>query len=259
VPKVDSADREVDRAAEARLAHAIPELSRSGDDKLDHGAEELTWLVARPWEYILKPLRGARYHFRGMGFDAIIQADGSVQYRDKSGLRVMGGQTSTQETRAGPIPPPTPTFGLGFNDAASGKLFGYDAHKSERRRFLERTHALRELLHERSRRVALARADAHLSRSLNLIELELEAGDAHSARTQLFALWDACAEDEVGAVARRRIETFAREQCREGSALTFAPAELAAFNQSRTSRQRFDPYRALADAGVSEVRVAADD
>jgi hypothetical protein len=240
-------DRDVDRAAEARLADGLTGLTRAGKDRLpiDERAHEFTALVSKPWEVILRPLRHARYNFHGAGVDAIIRGDGTVQWRDKSGLHLAGSQTSERDGYA-----PAQTWGLGFHDAP-GKLFGYDPHRSERRLFLERTRPLRELLHERARRAALARAAVHLNVALTRVEVALEADDGARAHQQLFALWDECSEDEVGALARRRIEAFVREHCRLGSSHAFADAELLALNARRSSRQPFAPYAAALDGGLA--------
>jgi hypothetical protein len=240
VPDEVGADREVDRAAEARLAHAVVGLSRQGEERLpiDQLAFDFTALVSKPWEVILRPLRRPRYNFHGAGFDAIIRADGSVQYRDKAGLHVAFSQSTRDDGR-----PRSLTYGLGFR-------FGDGAHTSELRAFLERTRPLRDLLHERYRRVALARADALLKAELTRITISLDSGNDRGAHSRLFTLWDECAEDEVGAVARKRIEAFVREHCSPGSEHTFSTAELTAFNARRVSRQRFDPFVHAEDAAV---------
>jgi hypothetical protein len=244
-------DPALSRAAEERLARGIEGLSRAGDDKVDYVAEEVTWAIAKPWDVILSPMRGARYTFHGVGFDAIIQRDGSIKYRDKGGPHVAGSQTRhTAADQAEAEHPPAQTLGLGFDGALLSRLVGSDSHRSERRSFLERTRPLRELLHERARQRALARAAIHLGKNLALIENRLSAGDAAFAHARLFALWDECAEDEVGNVARWRIEAFAREHCREDSSSKFEAEELTALNRKRLSRGRFDPYRMVADAGL---------
>lgn len=265
---VDEFDyRDVDRAAEARLADGVEGLSRVGKERIpiEETARGLTTLISRPWEVILRPLRHPRYYVHGAGVDAIIRGDGSVQWRDSSGLHFAGsstkhevqgqvpGQELTREPLSGPQAAvrPATTWGLGSHDLFSSKLFGYDPYRSERRRILERTRPLRELLHERWRRVALARAAAHLGVVLTRIEVAIQAGDDTRAHAQLFALWDECSEDEVGAVARQRIEGFVREHCRQGSEHTFAEAELLAFNARRASRQRFAPYAQIEDGGLA--------
>jgi hypothetical protein len=236
-------DSDVDRAAEARLTKGIAGLTRQGEERipLDDYAHGFTALVSKPWEVILRPLRRPRYHFHGAGFDAIIRADGSVQYRDKAGLHVAALQTAVVDGQ--PIEP-SEAFGIGYRA-------GDGSHTSEQRAFLERTRPLRDLLHERYRRVALARADILLKAELARITISLDAGNDRGAHTRLFTLWDECAEDEVGAVARKRIEAFVREQCRPGSEHTFSPAELTAFNARRVSRQRFDPFAHDEDAAVT--------
>lgn len=232
-------ERDVDRSSEDRLARNVAALSRSdGTDRTPgvHLAQDVNSVIAKPWDLITQPLRKARYRYRGVGFDAIIRADGSVAYRSKTGLQAMGGQAKSIDGE------PISTFGLGFHDAPADKLLGRDTHASERRTFLEQTRALRELLHERATRVALARAEAHLSQRLGVIALRLQTGDDRRARRELFALWDECSEDEVGATARKRIEAFVREQCAVDSALAFSSAELSALNQKRSSRAPFTPY-----------------
>ncbi|HEX6241039.1 MAG TPA: hypothetical protein VFZ61_09100, partial [Polyangiales bacterium] len=243
----DRADSDIDTATEARLARAIPELQRTGSDG-EPGkrvVQGLNSVIAKPWDYIREPLRGARYRYFGTGFDAIVTSDGSVRYRNRDGLQFMMGQVRSTEDDDEVIQ----TYGLGFRDGLLPKSMGRDAHASERRAFLERTRALRELLHERALRQALARAEAHLTKQLAAVALKLEVGDDRRGRAELFALWDECAEDEVGAKARSRIEAFAREHCGLESSARFADAELVALNRARLSKQPFDPYRRYSDAG----------
>jgi outer membrane biosynthesis protein TonB len=242
-----------DYQSEARLAEALPALSRSGHDPsiIVHAIQDLSSYSAKPWDLILQPLRGARYHYRGTGFDAIIRADGSVQYRTRGGPQLMGG--SGKEIDGQPVP----TYGVGFHDAPLDKMMGRDANAGERRRFLEQTHALRELLYERGMRAALARADVHLKQRLALIELRLSGGNAERARAELFTLWDECAEDEVGAKARARIESFVREHFEPDSGDTFSSTELVTLNHKRNSHRPFAPYTLSSDAGLAPAALDA--
>jgi hypothetical protein len=145
---------------EARLAEGIPGLKRESPRVRDRAvgdlAQDLTTAALRPWDLVRQPLLHYRYRFRGIGFDAVIQSDGSVKYRDKDGLHLAITQVlAAKEDKGGKSPfTVVPSVGLGDLSTWSEKLAGNDPHAAERRKFLDQTHALREYLREPAARHA---------------------------------------------------------------------------------------------------------
>jgi hypothetical protein len=171
------------------------------------------------------------YTYKGQGFDATIERDGSVRMRDSfvqigrpfAVRRATNGQwfISFWETR--------------FDFLAwLEKKFGNDLYRSERRWFLEGTRDLREKL-----------AIEHTARTsqTEVHALWSKPGLSFAERKRLtFTMWDESAEDEYGQVGRTAVEEFVRAECPEGSGRGFTPDELAAFNKKRKSREPFAPY-----------------
>ena len=127
---------------------------------------------------------------------------------------------------------------------------GNTADAAERREFLARTRALREHLHAKAQARARHRADRELTRALARLWDSQEPLVAR--KTKLFALWDDCADDEVGDLRRAQIESFVRSECPPGQACAFTKGELAMLNRERVSRRPFEPYDVgVADAGMN--------
>jgi hypothetical protein len=113
-------------------------------------------LALRPWDLVRQPLLHYRYRFRGVGFDAVIQSDGTIKYRDKDGLHLAINQVlAAKEDKEGDSPfTVVPSVGLGDLSTWSERRAGNDPHAAERRKFLEQTRALREYLRDRAERRA---------------------------------------------------------------------------------------------------------
>jgi hypothetical protein len=171
------------------------------------------------------------YTYKGQGFDATIERDGSVRMRDsfiRSGpqfvpRRATNGQwfISFWETR--------------FDFLAwLEKKFGNDLYRSERRWFLEGTRDLRE---------KLAIDHAMRTSHTQVHALWSKPGLSFAERKRLtFAMWDESTEDDYGQVGRTAVEEFVRAECPEGSGRGFTPEELASFNEKRKSKAPFAPY-----------------
>lgn len=159
-PRDASVHAESEARVEARLAEGIAGLKRESQRVRDRSAgdlaQDLRSAALRPWDLVRQPLLDYRYRFRGIGFDAVIQSDGSVKYRDKDGLHLAVNQVlAAKEDKAGDSPfTAAPSVGLGDLSTWSEKIAGNDPHAAERRKFLEQTRALRDYLHDRAERRA---------------------------------------------------------------------------------------------------------
>jgi len=223
----------------------------------------------------LEPLGGGRLRHRDHRFTAIIEADGSVSFRDPIGKVTLDllnppsppadipEQAKQLRDRAPDFseralfpngPPTAPIVGLGLRfgglaDGPRGKR-----HASAKLAFLTATEGLRlrmahawhrERMHEQQ--AALVSQLIHVWRdaSRSLVD----------RRRELFAAWDACAEGsdsdaplerlraDAGLATRRKIEALVRLVAPAGSPVQYTPAELAALNARRRSVRPFDPYR----------------
>jgi hypothetical protein len=147
---------ESEARVEARLAEGIPGLKRESQRVRDRAvgdlAQDLSNAALRPWDLVRQPLQDYRYRFRGIGFDAVIQSDGSVKYRDKDGLHLAINQVlAAKESKDGKSPfTVAPSVGLGNLSTWSERIAGNDPHAAERRKFLEQTRALRDYLRQQA-------------------------------------------------------------------------------------------------------------
>jgi hypothetical protein len=149
-----------DTREEARLADGIGGLTRDSRP-LKRSVGELALdaqtAALRPWDLLIQPLPRGRYRYRGVGFDAVITADGSIKYRDKDGVHLSAGQVLALKEPTGSKSGRSllnGAFGLSLGDPRTwgAKLTGKDPHAAERRTFVERTRALREYLRARAER-----------------------------------------------------------------------------------------------------------
>lgn len=142
------------------------------------------------------------------------------------------------------IEPPAIGIGIGGTFDAQGaamRAAGQDPHSAERLRFLEETEALRDRLTDahaaRERAAGLRRLQARVRR----IWADRSQSAEHRRRA-IFDLWDECSDDDVGRVARERIERFVREHLPEGSPDAYPQAELDQLSAERESAAEFAPY-----------------
>jgi len=169
------------------------------------------------------------YSFRGPSFSAVIDPEGRVRFDDRH-----GGWS--------PWVPFGGTFDL---NTMAERAAGNDPHASERRWFMERTADLRERL-EKQRHARLAaltpeQIQRHLARLFANSRVPVI-----QRKQEVLRLWDALGEAADPAGARREVLTFVNERCPLGSACAFQSTELADFNEGRTPRDRFTPYKAEA-------------
>lgn len=213
----------------------------------------------------LEPLEGGGYRYTTGGFVATIHVDGSVTFvdtdhreglfasalpgRDPTNLLEPYGPTIKLFERIDGSPAPramgvpvateSTTLGSGSFDptAALIRATGQDPYAPEKACFLEDTLPLRADLRAAHERAQLAGLRLHLER--------LWFDDPRPAlerRAALFAAWDECREEEVGALARELIVSFIRQHLPAASADAFTDDELRALNARRTSTATFAPY-----------------
>lgn len=169
-------------------------------------------------------------------FVVIVEPDGHVRFRDR--LAVASG------------------IAIKPNIVTAQKLAGEEQFRTQKTRILRETAALRQAL---ARRFARAQMNRELARLRTKLERVWEKADwtVKRRRRQLFLLWDECEEPgedtpaddtldgsrrSVGVKARAAIVAFINDTLPSGSEHAYPPAELAALNRERTSRQRFAPY-----------------
>ncbi len=173
------------------------------------------------------------YRYQGVGFDAVIERDGSAVMRDKFGKARFV---------LSPVQFANGLWGFTFLKARYDlfglldRVFHNDPFRSERRRFLIATRELRDQLATE----AYARSAGALERALEMI---WSAGGLSFAerRRRTVALWEEQAEDEVGRLGRALIVRFIRQRCPAESACAFSDQELRDINAKRESAP-FHPY-----------------
>lgn len=223
----------------------------------------------------LEPIGGGRLRHRDHRFTAIIEADGSVNFRDPIGKvtfdvlnpppsrEPVPEQAKQLKDRAPDFseralfpggPPTAPIVGLGFRfgglaDGPRGKR-----HNSAKLAFLRATEGLRlRMAH------AWHRERLHLEQEALIRQLIHVWRDGSRSlvdrRRELFAAWDACDEAsasdapldvlraDTALATRRKIEALVRLVAPAGGPAQYPPAELAALNARRRSVRPFDPYR----------------
>lgn len=171
------------------------------------------------------------YTYRGRGFDAVIDRDGTVRMHDSfvrarltlKPMRTLSGDWVVT------------FFEIKYDIMGwLERKMRNDPYRSERRWFFERTHELREQL--------AFRAVSEKMQTL-LHALWSQAGlDFAERRRRTFALWDESSEDEFGELCRGRVLDFVRERCPRNTMLGFSDEELRQLNESRRSRALFAPY-----------------
>lgn len=169
------------------------------------------------------------YSYRGRLFEARISPEGEVTFDDAPNFAYSG------------LGGPDGSLGLGFSfdiSAAAEQAAGNDPHAAERRWFMAQTRRVRDELAAAARARIQGRGLVRLRRQMQTIR---DSGQsAEERRRRLFRLWDACEEDEVGALARAAIVEFLQTQD-TGFGLRFPDEELRRLNAARVSREPFAP------------------
>lgn len=222
-----------------------------------------SYVVEREIELRARP--DGSYVHRGHGFEATIRPDGTVVFDDAEAVSADGLAARTDRSGAlrpdgtpylpelltapggliATIEPPVPMVTIQGRFDLHGELMralGHDPWEDERRRFLEETEALRDELTDRRAAQLRARALRRLPARLAAIWRDRARSEA-DRRAAIFAVWDACADDEEGARAAARVERFVRDRLPRGSDRAFSEDELRALNETREREEPFDPYR----------------
>ena len=171
------------------------------------------------------------YDYIGQGFDAIITADGDVEF-DEHGFEMV------EDPLTGlPIP------GLFVFDVTDLMMRAQDMdpYQHERQWFLESTTDVRDSLAAAAATRYLRESLAALSRHLHAIWSDT-ATAAPERRRRIFALWNDCADDELGRRARGLVEGFIHERLPRGSADAYTAQEIARYEAQRVGPVAFDPY-----------------
>jgi hypothetical protein len=218
------------------LALLLPAYSRVRAEASDAGVSDAAVsYLERVWgkqpELPKLVEKNGNYAYRGRGFDATIDREGNVRMRDRF-VRARVGLF--------PVLGLNKEWFVSFLDvkydlfAWLDKKFGNDPFRSERRDFFLGTRELRE-------RLAGESAEAKLGEQLARIWMQAALGLAERKR-RTFELWDLASEDAFGQVGRDHVLSFVRESCPQDSARGFSAAELKALNETRRSKQEFQPY-----------------
>lgn len=196
--------------------------------RLRQAANARAYLSQRPPPDLRSRADGS-YVYSGPRFAAIIEADGTVRFNDRSNIGIDGMATDNGPGLSG---------SFDIMDALQGAA-GQDPMRAERRWFMRETRELRERLMGQAQQRETGEGLARLERDLRAIWRG--GGAAAGKRRQLFELWKDASEDEVGARARQAITAFIQRQLPAESADAFTDEELNTYR--RLSGGRFRPYR----------------
>ncbi len=189
----------------------------------------------------LVPTPEGGYRYAASGYTATILPDGEVVF-DENLMSYRPGQTSdVSESLIPGFPGADYTSGTFDATDALMRLAGKDPYVTDKMRFLDETRDLRAEMRTEHRMERVEQALVQLRRSLDGTWNNWAKPEAERRRA-LFALWDECADDSAGTLARGFIETYIRAHLPEDSTVAFTADELAQFNQDRVSAARFDPY-----------------
>jgi hypothetical protein len=227
----------------------------------------------------LEPIGRGRLRHRDPRFTAIIEADGSVEFRDPVGQSTLnflgvertrdGGiklqqykepQGDFSERALFPHGPPTAAMfagvGFRFGGLADGKRG--QRHGSAKLAFLAATEALRLRMAYAWHKERIAEQQFEIIQQLARAWRDTRRSLADRKR-HVFLTWDHCDDGAptghpledlratAGAESRRKIEAFVRLVAPLGGPNQFTPAELAAFNSVRRSQRPFAHYVAPAE------------
>jgi hypothetical protein len=197
----------------------------------------------RPYVVVQRP--DGAYHYEGIGFEGIIEPDGSVHFSDRPDLSARFGGSAAEPSSASPHAEqldPTLTIASGSFDLTDAIMrgAGQDPYMSERLGFLDATEELRERLEDEARAASGVRSLRRLRGRLAILWQD-ETRSLASRRRAIFELWDQQADGEEGAPARDVVIAFIREERSLGSDIVYGELELARLNATRTSADPFAP------------------
>ncbi|MCY1069109.1 hypothetical protein OV090_30495 [Nannocystis sp. RBIL2] len=240
----------------------------------------------------LEPDGAGRLKHRGDGFTAIIQPDGSVEFRDHGGtadINFLGLDLWRRRLRE-PEPERHPPWFMGVIDealfprraapygaapilAGFGARFGgladgrrKNRHKSAKQAFMVATEQLRFHLANAWYKQRLRSELADLGGQLLEVWRDAKLPLIERKR-RIFERWEECEDPtttrrtevdrmrlDIARTARAKIEAFVRQVAPYGSPQAFTDAELDRLNAGRAGKTRFRPY----DAPVLPEDVSAE-
>jgi hypothetical protein len=216
-------------ASDAAEASAAERLQRT----LQQAAARSPDSQGRPPPALKRKLDGS-YEYAGHVGRARIRRDGTVEFEDRvNDIDVSDGRL---------------TITWDWTDTVEKHVLGKPLYPAEKRWFLEQTAEFRETLARAELARGLERGALRMRGQLLAI-VDDPLRSAGDKRRAVFALWDDCADDEIGRQGQALVEAFVRERMPADSALGFQQAELDALNAQRVSSRRFNPYRATIDGG----------
>ncbi|MEM1023977.1 MAG: hypothetical protein AAGD10_00030 [Myxococcota bacterium] len=186
----------------------------------------------------LEPSGGGRYIFRHSGFDARVERDGSVRFRDKAAFKFRGLISDFDLTEV------------------AMKIAKDDPFRSDKLAFLEGSRAFRTELRRKADKERMKQAERDALFRLRAIWRG--PGTSAERRRLIFEVWDGCAETgsearvASGRFVRRTVQSFIERTLPRGHPEGFTSVELAAFNADRRSQARFAPYGGASLARESE-------
>jgi hypothetical protein len=204
---------------------------------------------------------GYRHRDRDAGFEATIDPDGTVTFRDIAPVRVEFPRPKPPEQReedGDPNRHPQPQLEL-LPPGSLGPLpmlvsvglrFGGRADLGKQRKSLAKRKLLQQTAELRAKMAAQSRGKREREALFVLMNdlASLWKDDTRTAaakRRAIFEVWDDCDEGNTGVRARARIEAFVRQHVT--GAVGFTQAELAKLNAERRSSRQFDPYATRRD------------
>jgi hypothetical protein len=238
---------------------AHPDLSGAG--KYPPLQEKPRDLLASPLEKVgVPPAELPRVLHGSGGVTANVGEDGSVRFRDPDGIALDDSPVHAlrrlDKLRGRPNDgSPAPAAGAGVGLGVAGhfdltdhvmKRMGQDPYGPSKRAIADATREQRLCM---ARRYQGERQKQELFNLATKVRSLASRADLSAAdrRELVFEIWDECTEEatlgtDYGAMARATILAVVREAFPAGSERAYQPAELLAFNQRRSSRQRFAPY-----------------
>ncbi len=197
-------------------------ISRALSEGLARQANARPHLSERPPPR-LRRQRDGSFRYESAAFDAVVAPDGTVTFHDRRGdMQSIG------------------SFSFDITDEAM-RAAGQDPYVAERQWVMGETRELRERLADQARERERSEGLRSLERRLAVVWADTSRTTA-ARREAIFEMWDDCADDEVGAQARRTVERFVQTHLPEGSPDAYTRSELRVLNARRVSPAPFAPY-----------------
>tara|TARA_R110002096_G_scaffold350395_2_gene543454 strand:+ start:25742 stop:26476 length:735 start_codon:yes stop_codon:yes gene_type:complete len=189
---------------------------------------------------VWRPSGGGTMRATKQPFHAEIKRDGKIEFRDKPNVQIEGVKIS--ETYG--IPVLAGRFDV--TDAVMASL-GDTLYPHRKMKLMDESREMRSAMALDSKAEDLRQALKNYKKHLRRVWSHPSLSTA-KRRKALFLLWDECAETGSEAVVtsaksiRAMTIAFIRANLAETSEHSYTKSELAEYNRSRRSRERFSPY-----------------